>query len=93
MITGEERPDDGNIFKPNNYSIGYLGQHINFTKPTVLEEGCQGLGPDDLAGEWKVEKDLIRAWFQPGRLQAKPFGIFRGLPDAYRSCQGPDIRA
>lgn len=58
MITGEERPDDGKIFKPNKYSIGYLGQYLNFTKPTVLEEGCEGLGPEDLAGEWKVEKTL-----------------------------------
>jgi len=58
MITGEERPDDGKIFKPNKYSIGYLEQHLNFTKPTVLDEGCEGLGPEDLAGEWKVEKTL-----------------------------------
>lgn len=58
MITGEERPDDGKIFKPNKYSIGYLEQHLNFTKPTVLDEGCEGLNPEDLAGEWKVEKTL-----------------------------------
>ena len=48
IITGEEEPDEGKVFKPNNYSIGYLGQHLTFTKSTVLEEGSRGLAPDDL---------------------------------------------
>ncbi len=58
IITGEEEPDEGKIFMPNNYAIGYLGQHLEFTKPTVLEEGCRGLGPEDMGSEWKVEKIL-----------------------------------
>ena len=58
IITGEEQPDEGKIFKPNNYSIGYLGQHLEFTKSTVLEEGCQGLRAEDIGAEWKVEKIL-----------------------------------
>ncbi|MDP2929359.1 MAG: ATP-binding cassette domain-containing protein, partial [Candidatus Omnitrophota bacterium] len=58
IIAGEEEPDEGKVFMPNNYSIGYLGQHLKFTKPTVLEEGCRGLGPEDIGAEWKVEKIL-----------------------------------
>ena len=58
LITKEEEPDEGKIFMPNNYSIGYLGQHLEFTKPTVLEEGCQGLRPEEMGAEWKVEKVL-----------------------------------
>jgi len=58
LITGEEEPDEGKIFMPNNYSIGYLGQHLEFTKPTVLEEGCLGLRPEEMGAEWKVEKIL-----------------------------------
>ncbi|MFH0764012.1 MAG: ABC-F family ATP-binding cassette domain-containing protein [Candidatus Omnitrophota bacterium] len=58
IITGEEEPDKGKVFMPNNYSVGYLGQHLIFTKPTVLEEGCRGLSPEDLGAEWKVEKIL-----------------------------------
>jgi len=58
IITGEEEPDEGKVFMPNNYSIGYLGQHLNFTKPTVLEEGCEGLNPEETGAEWKVEKIL-----------------------------------
>ena len=58
LITGEEEPDEGKIFMPNNYSIGYLGQHLEFTKPTVLEEGCRDLRPEEMGAEWKVEKVL-----------------------------------
>jgi len=72
FITGEEHPDDGKIFKPNNYSIGYLGQHLNFTKPTVLEEGCGGLDPEDLGAEWKVEKTLSGLGFSKEDFRRNP---------------------
>ena len=63
IITREEEPEQGKVFMPKNYSIGYLAQHMTFTKPTVLEEGCQGLGPEDLGAEWKVEKILTGLGF------------------------------
>jgi len=72
IITGEEEPDEGKIFMPNNYTIGYLGQHLTFTKPTVLEEGCKGLGPDDLGGEWKVEKILSGLGFTEEDFKTNP---------------------
>ena len=72
LITEEEYPDGGKIFKPNNYVVGYLGQHLNFTRPTVLEEGCQGLHPDDLGGEWKVEKTLSGLGFTEEDLKRSP---------------------
>ncbi|MFA5335545.1 MAG: ABC-F family ATP-binding cassette domain-containing protein [Candidatus Omnitrophota bacterium] len=72
LITGEEEPDDGKVFKSKNYSIGYLGQHLNFTKPTVLEEGCEGLKPEDLAAEWKVEKALSGLGFSKEDLKRNP---------------------
>ncbi|MFA5143595.1 MAG: ABC-F family ATP-binding cassette domain-containing protein [Candidatus Omnitrophota bacterium] len=58
IITGAEEAEQGKVFRPKNYTIGYLGQHLIFTKPTVLEEGCRGLKPDDLGAEWKVERIL-----------------------------------
>jgi len=64
IITGEESPDEGKVFMPNNYSIGYLEQHLEFTKPTVLEEGCQGLRPEEIGAEWKVEKILSGLGFR-----------------------------
>jgi len=72
MITGEEQPDDGKIFKPNKYSIGYLGQHLNFTKPTVLDEGCAGLNPEELGAEWKVEKTLSGLGFSKEDFRHSP---------------------
>ncbi len=72
IITGEEEPEHGKIFKPNNYSIGYLGQHLSFSKPTVLEEGCQGLGPEEIGAEWKVEKVLCGLGFREDDLSRNP---------------------
>ena len=72
LITGEEEPNEGKVFRPKNYTIGYLGQHLNFTKPTVLEEGCVGLPQDEIAGEWKVEKILFGLGFTKEDLGRKP---------------------
>lgn len=72
IITGEEEPDEGKIFMPNNYSIGYLGQHLEFTRPTVLEEGCQGLKPEELGAEWKVEKVLSGLGFSEKDFKRSP---------------------
>jgi ATP-binding cassette subfamily F protein 3 len=47
MITGEERPDAGVISVPNNYAVGYLSQHLKFSRDSVLEEVCLGLKPAD----------------------------------------------
>lgn len=72
IITGEEYPDDGKVFRPNNYSIGYLGQHLKFTKPTVLEEGCVGLAPEEMGSEWKVEKILSGLGFREEDFSRNP---------------------
>jgi len=72
IITGEEEPDEGEVFMPKNYSIGYLDQHLKFTRPTVLEEGCMGLGPDDIGAEWKVEKILSGLGFSEEDFHRNP---------------------
>jgi len=72
IIVGEEEPEEGKVFRPKNYAIGYLGQHLNFTKPTVLEEGCVGLGPEDVGNEWKVEKILFGLGFREEDLYQRP---------------------
>jgi ATP-binding cassette subfamily F protein 3 len=58
IITGAEQPDEGRLLMPKNYVIGYLDQHLILTKPTVLEEACQGLRPHESDEEWKVKKIL-----------------------------------
>jgi ATP-binding cassette subfamily F protein 3 len=72
MISGEEEPDEGKVFMPKNYSIGYLGQHLTFTRPTVLEEGCQGLHPEETGGEWKAEKILSGLGFSQDDFKRNP---------------------
>jgi len=72
IIAGEEYPDEGKVFKPNNYSVGYLGQHLKLTKPTVLEEGCVGLGPEEIGAEWKVEKLLSGLGFSEEDFHRNP---------------------
>ena len=58
MLTGQEQCDKGTIAVPKNYRIGYLSQHINFTKPTVLEEGCCSLPADQEGDDWRVKSVL-----------------------------------
>ena len=79
IIAGEEEPDEGKVFLPNKYSIGYLGQHLKFTKPTVLEEGCIGLGPEDIGAEWKVEKILSGLGFREEDFNRNPSEIAGGF--------------
>ena len=43
IITGEESADEGKISIPKNYKIGFLKQHISFSKKTVIEEDIQQL--------------------------------------------------
>jgi ATP-binding cassette subfamily F protein 3 len=65
MINGEERPDTGMISIPNNYSVGYLSQHLRFSEDSVLREGCLGLKPSDdgRAESYKVETILMGLGF------------------------------
>ncbi len=65
MITGQERPDSGDISIPNNYVVGYLSQHLTFSEDTVLKEGCLGLKPSDDGRDesYKVETILMGLGF------------------------------
>jgi ATP-binding cassette, subfamily F, member 3 len=77
LILGQTSPDSGIISIPRGYRIGYLEQHINFTKSTVLEEGCLGLREEDRYDTWKVEKILSGLGFSREDMQ-KPPSIFSG---------------
>lgn len=72
LLTGEEQQDDGTITIPKGYRIGLLSQHINFTKPTLLEEGCCGLPDNQKTDEWKVEKMLSGLGFQESDFGRSP---------------------
>lgn len=72
IITGEEQPDDGKVILPNNYRISYLDQHLTLTKPTVLEEGCEGLAEHEKDEEWRVKKILSGLGFSEDDFYRSP---------------------
>src|SRR5262245_18852762 len=72
LILGEEEPDEGRVVVPRNYRIGYLAQHLNFTKPTILEEGCLGLKEDEKDLSYKLEMILFGLGFSKQDMERPP---------------------
>jgi ATP-binding cassette subfamily F protein 3 len=72
MILGHIEYDSGSIVVPRNYRIGYIQQHLHFTKPNVLEEACLGLPPEYEYDTWKVEKILSGLGFSEADMQRNP---------------------
>ncbi len=72
MILGEEEPDEGAITFPRNYRIGHLAQHLNFTRPTILEEGSLGLPPGEEDDHYKVERILFGLGFGDADMDRSP---------------------
>jgi len=77
IINGEMEPDKGAISIPKNYRIGYLQQHIHFTKPTLIEEAALGLPPGEEDYIYKAEKILFGLGFTEEDLEA-PTSQFSG---------------
>jgi ATP-binding cassette subfamily F protein 3 len=77
MLTGQERPDDGEILIPKNYRIGYLKQELDFTKPTVIEEACTTLPEGGVGDQWKAEKILMGLGFDEEDFE-RPISHFSG---------------
>lgn len=72
MIIGNVEPDSGLIQIPKNYKIGYLEQHLHFTKPTVIEECSLGLPHGEEYEAWKVEKVLSGLGFSEADMERPP---------------------
>jgi ATP-binding cassette subfamily F protein 3 len=72
LITGEEEPDSGAVVIPKNYRIGYVTQQLDFTEPTVLEEGMKGLGLKRQDQAWRVEKVLAGLGFSESDMHRNP---------------------
>ncbi len=72
MILGDVPCDDGTISVPRHYRIGHLAQHLHFTKPTVLEEACLGLLPEEEWDHYKAERILFGLGFTEEDMQRAP---------------------
>ncbi|MBE7412448.1 MAG: ATP-binding cassette domain-containing protein [Leptospiraceae bacterium] len=72
ILLGNVEPDSGIVTIPKNYKIGYLQQHLKFTKPTVLEECSLGLPPGEEYETWQVEKILFGLGFSEKDMERSP---------------------
>ena len=63
MLLGEIEPDTGEIDIPKGYQVGYLQQHIEFSKKTAFEEMCSVLPIEREFEEWKADMILTGTWF------------------------------
>jgi ATP-binding cassette subfamily F protein 3 len=81
MITGEAKPDAGAISIPNNYRVGYLSQHLQFSEDTVLKEGCLGLPPveDGRDESYKAEAVLMGLGFSMEDFSRQPPDLSGGF--------------
>lgn len=77
MIIGEEEPDSGSIIVPTGYRTGHIEQHLNFLKPTLIDECCLGLLPEEIHDRYKAERILFGLGFTNDDLQ-KPPNTFSG---------------
>lgn len=72
IIMGKEASDKGEIIIPKGYSLGYLDQHIHFSKDTLLEESCLALSEEEKYDFYKAEKILFGLGFNQEDLQKNP---------------------
>ncbi|MCK4738535.1 MAG: ABC-F family ATP-binding cassette domain-containing protein [Deltaproteobacteria bacterium] len=72
IILGTENYDSGNFTFPSGYRVGYLDQHIHFTKKTLLEECCQVLSEDEQYDYYKAEIILFGLGFTEEDLERSP---------------------
>ncbi|TNE97336.1 MAG: ABC-F family ATP-binding cassette domain-containing protein [Deltaproteobacteria bacterium] len=77
MILAQESADEGEISIPKGYRIGYLEQHIAFTKTSVLEECCLALAEDEKYDHYKAESILMGLGFSKEDMGKDP-GSFSG---------------
>ncbi len=77
IILGQEAAESGEIVIPKRYRLGYLEQHIAFTKENVLEEACLGLPQDQRDEYWQAEKILFGLGFAEEDMSRSPL-VFSG---------------
>ncbi len=72
MITGEEAYDQGTISISRGYRVGYVTQHLNFTRDRVIDEGALGLVEYHRHDTWLVEKVLAGLGFTKSDMDRSP---------------------
>lgn len=79
IITGQEDVDSGRLSIPKNYNIGFLQQHITFSKNTAIEEVMLGLKDDEQDNQWMAEKILSGLGFSKDDMLKSPLDFSGGF--------------
>ena len=58
LIMNKLEADEGDVYTSKGYTIGYLEQHLKFTKDNILDEVCSILPPERIYEEWKGDMIL-----------------------------------
>ncbi len=72
LILGEIEPDLGSIAIPKDYRIGYLQQHIEFRRSTLLEEAALGLPEGERDQLYRAEQILFGLGFTEEDMDRAP---------------------
>ena len=77
LLLNQIKPDSGLIEFSKNYKVGFLEQHIKFTKETIIDEVCSVLNEERQYEVWKGEKILSGLGFTDDDMLNDP-KIFSG---------------
>ncbi len=72
MISGRDHPDEGSIFYPSGYKLGFLSQKIMFSQSSVIDEAMLGLLEHEKDHYWKAEKILAGLGFSQDDMAKNP---------------------
>lgn len=72
IITGELSHDAGIMNVPKSYKIGYLKQHLQFDRASVLDECIESLSDDEKFDHYKAEKILSGLGFSEEDMNSDP---------------------
>lgn len=79
LLLKKDSIDDGEISVLENYRIGGLDQHLNFSKKQIIDEVCQVLNEDQKYDQWKAEKILSGLGFCETDFQKTPESFSGGF--------------
>ena len=81
LILGQEQYDSGTITMPRYYMVGYLSQHVDFNKQSVLEEACLDLKRDEDGRDttYKVKAILLGLGFSEQDFRRNPRELSGGF--------------
>ena len=78
IICGDESVDSGEVVTPKGYRIGFLRQHLSFSKSTVIEEVCSALLGDPDLERYKAEIVLTGLGFSNEDFETQPTELSGG---------------